>query len=137
MTNEQKASNLAVQVITSALRPSAHEILLASLVKAYSTHHPEEFMKAVEEIKKKIEHQKGSKSEDSSEFYGDLVIRARGVAWEIMGSLDRAGALPEEYSALYHIVRVNPRLSTIPDESMRIIAEQTFNGYMNSKTGDK
>jgi hypothetical protein len=139
MSEEQQASNLAIQVITSMLRPSRHEILLASLVKNYASRHPEEFQRAVKEISEKIDHQMGTPqkgNQESSEFFSDLVIRARGIAWEIMASLDRSGALPEHPSILFQMVRANPRLKTIPDDSMQIIAEQTYHGYTNSKQGD-
>ena len=133
---EQKASNAAVQAITSALRPSRHEILVASLVKNYATRHPEEFLRAVKEISEKIDHQTGSapSEKNQDEYFSDLVIRARGIGWEIMNSLDRFGGIPENPAMLYQMLRANPRLKTIPDDSMQIIAEQTFHGYSRSKT---
>lgn len=134
---DQKASNAAVQAITAALRPSRHEILVASLVKNYATRHPEEFLRAVKEISEKIDHQTGASApseKNQDEYFSDLVIRARGIGWEIMASLDRFGGIPEHPSTLYQMLRANPRLKTIPDDSMQIISEQTFHGYSRSKT---
>lgn len=134
---DQKAANAAVQAITSALRPSRHEILIVSLVKNYATRHPEEFLDAVKKISEKIDHQTGSapsSEKNQDDVFSDLVIRARGIGWEIMSSLDRFGGIPEHPSVLYQMLRANPRLKTIPDDSMQIISEQTFHGYSRSKT---
>lgn len=138
MSIEQQSADVAVRLISQTLKPSQNEILLATLVKVFSTRHPGEFLRVYQETVAKLSELNRSKPvvklvPESDEDYSNHIIYARGKAWEITEALWQVGAGLAHPSQLFEIMRVESRLTQIGDEDLATIVEQTFHGFMNSK----
>lgn len=138
MSIEQKAADTAVKLITQTLKPSQNEILLASMVKVFAQRHPEEFVHSYQEMIERLGEMNKKREvvnliPEPSEDFNSLIIKARGLAWQITESLWKAGAGFEHPYQLFEIMRVDPRLKAINDDDMSTISEQTFHGFKHSK----